>query len=158
MDTKGPGQLRLRPRRLNFRLNMSISTLLAPQYKGGIPPSYSSSLKALPASRGSSTCPSDCLLPPLSSGRISSPSFPEIVSLYPQELLSFRNKPFLISCVADCSPPGSSVHGISQARILEWVAISYSRESFQPRDRTQVSCIPDGFFTTEPPAKPVAHQ
>ena len=41
----------------------------------------------------------------------------------------------------DCSPPGSSVHGILQARILEWVAISFSRGSSQPRDRTQVSCI-----------------
>ena len=41
----------------------------------------------------------------------------------------------------DCSPPGSSVHGISQARILEWVAISYCRGSYQPRDRTHVSCI-----------------
>ena len=38
----------------------------------------------------------------------------------------------------DCSPPGSSVHGILQARILEWVAISFSRGSSQPRDRTQV--------------------
>jgi len=35
----------------------------------------------------------------------------------------------------DCSPPGSSVHGIFQARILEWVAISYSRESFQTKDQ-----------------------
>ena len=34
----------------------------------------------------------------------------------------------------DCSPPGSSVHGISQGRILEWVAISFSRESFPSRD------------------------
>ena len=41
----------------------------------------------------------------------------------------------------DCSPPGSSVHGISQARILEWVAVSFSRGSSQPGDRTQVSCI-----------------
>ena len=41
----------------------------------------------------------------------------------------------------DYSPPGSCVHGILQARILEWVAISLSRWSFQPRDRTQVSCI-----------------
>ena len=38
----------------------------------------------------------------------------------------------------DCSPPGSSVHGILQARILEWVAIPFSRESSQPRNRTQV--------------------
>ena len=39
----------------------------------------------------------------------------------------------------DCSPPGSSVHGVPQARILEWVAIPLSRGSSQPRDRTQVS-------------------
>ena len=41
----------------------------------------------------------------------------------------------------DCSPPGSSVHGISQARILEWVAISFSKGSSPPRDQTRVSCI-----------------
>ena len=41
----------------------------------------------------------------------------------------------------DSCPPGSSVHGIFQARILEWVAISSSRGSSQPRDRTGVSCI-----------------
>ena len=47
----------------------------------------------------------------------------------------------------DCSLPGSSVHGILQARILDWVGIPFSRESSQPRDRTQVSCIADRFFT-----------
>ena len=41
----------------------------------------------------------------------------------------------------DCSPSGSPIHGIFQARILEWVAISYSRGSSCPRDWTQVSCI-----------------
>ena len=41
----------------------------------------------------------------------------------------------------DCSPPCSSVHGILQARVLEWVAISFTRGSSWPRDRTQVSCI-----------------
>ena len=41
----------------------------------------------------------------------------------------------------DCSPPGSSVHGIFQARTLEWVAISYSRGYSQLRDRTCVSCV-----------------
>ena len=41
----------------------------------------------------------------------------------------------------DCSLPDSSVHGILQARILEWVAIPFSRESSQPRDQTHVSCI-----------------
>ena len=47
----------------------------------------------------------------------------------------------------DCSPPGSSVHWILQARILEWVAIPFSRESSRPRDWTQVSCTADRFFT-----------
>ena len=46
----------------------------------------------------------------------------------------------------DCSLPGSSVHGILQARILEWVAISFSRGSSQPRDWTLVSCIAGEFF------------
>ena len=41
----------------------------------------------------------------------------------------------------DCGPPGSSVHGIFQARILEWIVISFSRGSSQPRHRTQVSHI-----------------
>ena len=46
----------------------------------------------------------------------------------------------------DCSPPGSSVHGILQARILEWVAMPSSRGPSQPRDRTWVSCIAGRFF------------
>ena len=41
----------------------------------------------------------------------------------------------------DCSPPGSSVHGIFQARILEWVSISFSRGSSQARDWTHISCL-----------------
>ena len=41
----------------------------------------------------------------------------------------------------DCSPPGFSIHGILQARMLEWVASSFSRGSSRPRDRTQVSRI-----------------
>ena len=46
----------------------------------------------------------------------------------------------------DCSLPGSSLHGILQARVLEWVAISFSRGSSQPRDRIWVSCIPGRGF------------
>ena len=46
----------------------------------------------------------------------------------------------------DCSP--TSVHGISQARILKWVAIPFSRGSSQPRSLTEVSCIAGRFFTT----------
>ena len=48
----------------------------------------------------------------------------------------------------DCSPLGSSVHGILQARILEWVAIPFSRGSSQPRDQTQASCIAGRYLTT----------
>ena len=47
----------------------------------------------------------------------------------------------------DCSSPGSSVHGILQARILEWVAVSFSRASSQSRDWTQIFHIAGGFFT-----------
>ena len=47
----------------------------------------------------------------------------------------------------DCSLPDSSVHGIFQARVLEWIAISFSRGSFQPRDRTRVSCTVGRRFT-----------
>ena len=47
----------------------------------------------------------------------------------------------------DCSLPGSSVHGILQARILEWVAISFSRGSSRTRDRTQVSLSAGRHFT-----------
>ena len=51
----------------------------------------------------------------------------------------------------DCSPPGSSVRGIFQAGILEWVTMPFSRESSQPRDWTfisYISCIAGGFFST----------
>ena len=56
-------------------------------------------------------------------------------------LLLYTQKSCPILCNSmDYSPPGSSVHGISQARILEWVAIPYSKGSSQLRDGTQVSC------------------
>ena len=59
----------------------------------------------------------------------------------------------------DCSPPGSSVHGILQAGILEWVTVPSSRGSSPPRDGTQVSCIAGGIFffflPSEPPGKPL---
>ena len=54
----------------------------------------------------------------------------------------------------DCSLPGPSVRGVSQARILEWAAMSSSRGSSQLRDQTHVCCIVGRFFTTEPPGKP----
>ena len=58
----------------------------------------------------------------------------------------------------NCSPPGSSVHELSQARILELVVISFSRWSSQPRNQIHISWIADGFFTTEPPGKPCGHK
>ena len=53
-----------------------------------------------------------------------------------------------------CSPPGSSVHGILQARILEWLAISFSRGSSQHRIEPTSPALAERFITTEPPAKP----
>ena len=76
--------------------------------------------------------------------------------LHVKTWLGFEGKPrsefllvviLLLSCVwllcgpRDCSLPGSFLHGISEARILEWVAISCSKVSAQPRDQTRVSCI-----------------
>ena len=52
----------------------------------------------------------------------------------------------LFDCM-DYSPPGFSLHGILQARMLEWVAMPFSRWSFQPRDQTQVTCTAGRFFT-----------
>ena len=51
----------------------------------------------------------------------------------------------------DCSPPGSSAHGISQARILEWATLPFSRGSSPPRDQPTSPALPAGFSTTEPP-------
>ena len=57
----------------------------------------------------------------------------------------------------DYSPPGSSLHGILQARIMEWVAIFFSRGSSRPRGQSCVFCIGrQSFSTTEPPGKPHA--
>ena len=52
-------------------------------------------------------------------------------------------------------PVDSTVHGILQARTLEWVAVPFSRGSSQSRDQTQVSCIASGFLPAEPPGKPM---
>ena len=59
-----------------------------------------------------------------------------------------RHSGLIVVCnPMDCSLPGSSVHGILQARILEWIAIPFSRGSSQPRDQTRVSRIAGRFFT-----------
>ena len=64
----------------------------------------------------------------------------------PWVLSHFSHVPFFCDYM-DCSPPGSSVHGILQARILEWVAIPFSRGSCRPRDQTRVSRVAGRFFT-----------
>ena len=61
-------------------------------------------------------------------------------------MYKYRCAKSLQSCLTlcnllDCSPPGSSVHGILQARILKWVLIPFSRESSQPRDQIHVSYV-----------------
>ena len=66
--------------------------------------------------------------------------------LYIMKLKATQSHPTLCHSM-DFSPPGYTVHGIFQARILEWVAIPFSRGSSQPRDRPQVSCIAGKFFT-----------
>ena len=80
---------------------------------------------------------------------------------YKAKLSNFVYKPNSTLCVCvlvaqscltlcdpmDCSPPSSSVRGILQARILEWIAIPFSRETSQPRDQTLVSCIAGRFST-----------
>ena len=53
----------------------------------------------------------------------------------------------------DCSPPGSSVHGISQARVLKWAAISFPGDLPDPGSEP-ISCLAGRFFTTESPGKP----
>ena len=73
-------------------------------------------------------------------------SFTDVLTLPGSLLLTFtcclvaKSGPILCDPM-DCSPPGSSAHGIPQARILEWVAISFSMGSSQPRDGTNVSCL-----------------
>ena len=62
-----------------------------------------------------------------------------------RQVKSLQSCPIL--CIPmDCSPPGSSVHGILQARILEWVAIPFSRGFSQPRNQTWVSCVASKFL------------
>ena len=60
----------------------------------------------------------------------------------------------LKSCLTLCKPMDCRVHGILQGRILEWVDFPFSRESSQPRDRTRVSHIAGGFFTSWATGKP----
>ena len=96
----------------------------------------------------------------------SSKLFIQLVLVYIQLVLVYSpNKYYAVLCLVtqscstlcdpvDCSLPGSSVHRILQARILEWVAMPSSRGSTQPRDQTQVSRTVGGFVIFWPPGKP----
>ena len=71
-----------------------------------------------------------------------------------QQHKSMKSCVWLCCSPMDCNPPGSSVHGIAQARILEWVSISFFRGSSWPRTPICISCIGMWVLTTEPPRKP----
>ena len=87
--------------------------------------------------------------------------------VYPVADIFYVAKSFSVACVCalllyscltlcdptDCSPSGSSVHGILHAWTLEWAAISFSKGSSWPRDWTQIANIAGRFFTAEPPGK-----
>ena len=78
-------------------------------------------------------------------------SHPRSPMLQADSLPAEPGKPILKvaqSCPTLCDPMGYTVHGILQARMLEWVAFPFSRGSSQPRDQTQGSCIAGGFFTS----------
>ena len=70
-----------------------------------------------------------------------------LIRILPSEVSEVAQSCLTLCNPIDCSLPGSSVHRIFQARILEWVAISFSRGSSLPRDRTLVSCIVGRRFT-----------
>ena len=76
--------------------------------------------------------------------------FSEVIVIFRACVCSVTQSCLTLCNHMDFSPPGSSVQGILQARILEWVAISSSRGSSQPRDLTCISCIAGRFFTPEP--------
>ena len=72
--------------------------------------------------------------------------------MLPQSLCRMEKEKWSHSVVSDCDPmdcslSGSSIHGIFQARVLEWIAISFSRGSSQPQNQTWVSCIAGRCFT-----------
>ena len=74
------------------------------------------------------------------------PQLPSVHHAHPKSCLTLCDP-------MDCSPPGSSVHGVLQARILAWVAISFSWGSSQLGDRTWSPPLAGGFLTSEPPGK-----
>ena len=65
---------------------------------------------------------------------------------------------FHLLSLSDCSLPGSTAHGISQARIVEWIAIAFSRGSSGPRVKPMSPALAVEFFTTEPSRKPPIYE
>ena len=109
-------------------------------------------LKWLSSSSSSSENPQDLLFYQISYISCSNVNYNHHIVNYISMLCCFfRHVPLFVTL--DCSPPGS-VCATAQARILEWVAISFSRGSSPPRDQTWVSCIAGRFFTAEPLGKP----
>ena len=112
--------------------------------------------RALPIISGNIGCHShQQLQPPLDSELVSPKGTQDMKTQIAGEL---RSALVTQSCLTLCSPmdcslPGSSVHGIFQARILEWAAISSSKGSSCPRDQTQVSYMADISLLSEPPRK-----
>jgi len=74
--------------------------------------------------------------------------FPHLLNLNWTNDMLWQSVKVALSCPTLWDPTDYTVYGILQARILEWVAFPFSRGSSQPRDRTQVSCIAGGFFTS----------
>ena len=78
---------------------------------------------------------------------VSDKCLPEVQCLFSQQMCLVAQLCVALWDPMDCSLPGSSVHGILQSSILEWVAMSSSRGSSWPRNRTHISCTAGGFFT-----------
>ena len=88
-----------------------------------------------------------CCLPATSCSPLSLPGHPQTLHMAGRDFQWSQGK-VTQSCPTLCDPMDHTVHGILQARILEWVAVPFSRGSSQPRDQTQVSCIAGRFFTS----------
>ena len=87
-------------------------------------------------------------------GQVTSPLWASVASAAKRNKLVAQS--YLTLCdPVDCSPSGSSVHGILQARILQWVAIPFSRGSSRPRDRTWILALQIDSLPSEPPGRPL---
>ena len=86
----------------------------------------------------------------LKAGRLILPSCDLTPQLMVNFLVAVPQSCLTLCNLMGCSLSSSFIHGILQARIPEWVAISFCRGSSRPRDQTLVSCTAGGFFTSEP--------